>query len=143
MKFAKKELAKPAESYLHSLPRELRLEAAGKKLLVTHGSPESIDEHIYHDTPVERLEDLAHAAKADVMIVGHSHDQFTRQADESCFINPGSVGRPGDGNPQAAYAILSFNPFKVELIRLDYNVEAAADALRKKGLPESFAQMLL
>jgi exopolyphosphatase/guanosine-5'-triphosphate,3'-diphosphate pyrophosphatase len=53
------------------------------------------------------------------------------------------VGRPGDGNPQAAYAVLSFNPFKVELIRLDYDVEGAAAALRKKGLPESFAQMLL
>ena len=37
----------------------------------------------------------------------------------------------------------SFNPFNVELIRLDYDVKAAADALRKKALPESFAQMLL
>ncbi len=58
-------------------------------------------------------------------------------------MNPGSVGRPGDGKPQAAYATLSFNPFKVELIRLDYDIENAADALRKKGMPESFAQMLL
>jgi exopolyphosphatase/pppGpp-phosphohydrolase len=38
---------------------------------------------------------------------------------------------------------LSFNPFNVELIRLDYDAKAAADALRKKALPESFAQMLL
>jgi exopolyphosphatase/pppGpp-phosphohydrolase len=38
---------------------------------------------------------------------------------------------------------LSFNPFNVELIRLDYDVTAAVDALRKKALPESFAQMLL
>jgi exopolyphosphatase/pppGpp-phosphohydrolase len=38
---------------------------------------------------------------------------------------------------------LSFNPFEVELIRLDYDVEAAAHALRKKMLPESFSQMLL
>jgi hypothetical protein len=60
-----------------------------------------------------------------------------------CFVNPGSVGRPGDGNPQAAYAVLSFNPFKIELLRLDYDVKGAANALRKKGLPESFSQMLL
>jgi exopolyphosphatase/pppGpp-phosphohydrolase len=53
------------------------------------------------------------------------------------------VGRPGDGNPQAAYAILSFSPFKVEFVRLDYDVVGAADALRKRALPESFAQMLL
>ena len=143
LKFARKELAKSCESYLHSLPRELRLEVAGKKLFVTHGSPQSIEEHIYHDTPVEQLKTLAEAAKADVIIVGHSHDQFWRQANGFSFVNPGSVGRPGDGNPQTAYAILSFNPFNVELIRLDYDVKAAADALRKKGLPESFAQMLL
>ena len=143
LKFARKELAKSCECYLYSLPRELRFEVAGKKMLVTHGSPESIEEHIFHDTPDERLKILADTAKADLIIVGHSHEQFWRQANEACFVNPGSVGRPGDGNPQAAYAILSFNPFKVDLIRLDYDVEAAADALRKKGLPESFAQMLL
>jgi putative phosphoesterase len=143
LEFTRKELAKSCESHLHSLPIELRLEAAGKKLFVTHGSPQSIEEHIYHDTPVEQLKALADAAKAEVIIVGHSHDQFWRQANGFSFVNPGSVGRPGDGNPQTAYAILSFNPFNVELIRLDYDVKAAVKALRKKGLPESFAQMLL
>ena len=38
---------------------------------------------------------------------------------------------------------MSFNPFNVEMIRLDYDVKEVADALRKKSLPESFAQMLL
>ena len=46
-KFAKKELSESCESYLHSLPRELRLEAPGKSMFVTHGSPESIEEHVY------------------------------------------------------------------------------------------------
>ncbi len=143
LKFAQKELAKSCEYYLRSLPKELRLEVAGKKLLITHGSPQSIDEHIYQDTPVEYLKTLAAESKADVIIVGHSHEQFSRQINGAVFVNPGSVGRPGDGNPKAAYAVLSFNPFKVELGRLKYDVEAAADALRKRGLPESFSQMLL
>ena len=49
------------------------------------------------------------------------------------FVNPGSVGRPGDGNPQAAYAVLTANPFSVELVRVSYDVESAADALRQEG----------
>ena len=110
---------------------------------MTHGAPGSIEEHIYHDTPATRLKALADAAKADLIVVGHSHEQFMRKANGACFVNPGSVGRPDDGNPQAAYAILSFDPFNVELIRLDYDVEGAAGALRKRGLPESYAQMLL
>ena len=141
--FTKKELAKSCENYLNSLPRERRIEVAGKKLLITHGSPESIEEHIYSNTPVERLKILAETAKADIIILGHTHEQFWRQVNGVSFVNPGSVGRPGDGNPQTAYAILSFNPFKVELFRLDYDVVATADALRKKQLPQSFAQMLL
>ena len=124
------------------MPRELKLEVADKKLFVTHGSPESIEEHIYHDTPVEKLKSFADYTKADVLIVGHSHEQFCRKANGAFFVNPGSVGRPNDGNTQTAYAFLTFNPFKVELIRLDYDV-ASANALRKKGLPESFSQMLL
>ncbi len=143
LKFVRKELGKSCEDYLFSLPRELRLAVAGKKLLVTHGSPESIEEHICLDTPVSRLKTLANAAKSDVIIMGHSHEQFSKEVNRACFVNPGSVGRPGDGNSQTAYAILSFNPFKVELVRLDYDVDVAANALRKKGLPESFAQMLL
>jgi len=141
--FAKKELSKSCESYLLSLPQVFRFEIAGKRLLMVHGSPASIEEHLYLDSPVERLKALAAAANADIVIVGHSHEQFCREVNGVSFINPGSVGRPGDGNPQAAYAIMNFNPFNIEFVRLDYNVAAAADALRKKGLPESFAQMLL
>ena len=141
--FARKELSKCCEGYLLSVPTEVSLSVAGKTLLMVHGSPESVDEHIYHDTPETRLKELVEDAKVDLIIVGHSHEQFSRQVDSVSFINPGSVGRPGDGNPQTGYALLSFNPFNVEFVRLDYDVEAAADALRRKKLPESFAQMLL
>ncbi len=142
-KYAKKELSKSSECYLQALPRELRLEAIGRKLLMTHGAPGSIEEHVYHDTSAKRLKELADAAEADLVIVGHSHEQFWREVNGAYFVNPGSVGRPSDGNPETGYAVLTFDPFKVELIRLDYDVEAAAGALRRKGLPESYAQMLL
>jgi putative phosphoesterase len=143
LKFAKNELAKSCENYLRSLPRSITLDMVGKKVLMVHGSPESIEEHIYPDTPEKRLKELARTVDAHVVIVGHSHLQFVRESDGVLFINPGSVGRPDDGNPQTAYAVVSSNPLSVELVRLDYDVEAAADALRKKGAPESFAQMLL
>ncbi|MDR0372612.1 MAG: YfcE family phosphodiesterase [Nitrososphaerota archaeon] len=141
-KYTKKSLSKASKNYLTLLPRELRLEAGGKRLLIVHGSPKSIDEHLYSDTPPEQMQSLAKIADADIVVVGHSHIQFQREVNGTVFVNPGSTGRPSDGNPQTAYALLSFNPFKVELIRLPYDVENAAYALRKCGLPESFAQML-
>jgi putative phosphoesterase len=143
LKYARKELGKPCKKYLKSLPNEITLETADKKLLVVHGSPVAIDEHIYKDTPSEKLAELGEVAQTEVVIVGHSHEQFLREANGVSFINPGSVGRPYDGNPKAAYAIVAFNPLAVEFIRVDYDVKAAASALRHKKLPESFAQMLL
>ncbi len=143
LRIAKKELSKSCETYLRSLPRSITLEMAGKKLLMVHGSPNSIEEHIYLDTTEKRLKELARTVNADVVIMGHSHLQFAREVNGVSFINPGSVGRPDDGNPQTAYAVVNSNPFSVQLVRLNYDVESAAEALRKKRLPESFAQMLL
>jgi putative phosphoesterase len=143
LEFTRKQLSGSCKTYLSSLPRCIELEVAGKKLLLTHGSPESIDEHLYHDTPKERLKEIVEDRKADVIITGHSHDQYMREVDGVFFLNSGSVGRPDDENPKAAYAVLKFNPLKVVLLRVEYDVSASANALRKKGLPESFSQMLL
>jgi putative phosphoesterase len=143
LKYARKELGKPCKEYLRSLQRKITLETVDKKLLLVHGSPAVINEQIRKDTPIERLKELGEVAQADVVIVGHSHEQFLLEANGVSFINPGSVGRPYDGNPKAAYAVVSFNPLSVEFTRIDYDVKAAASALRRKKLPESFAQMLL
>ncbi|XHH09104.1 MAG: YfcE family phosphodiesterase [Candidatus Bathyarchaeia archaeon] len=143
IKYAKKTLTKPCTSYIQSFPAEFKQDLAGKKVFMTHASPLSPTEHLTHDTPDARLKQIASEVNADLFIIGHSHEQFLRQLADVSFLNPGSVGRPSDGNPQTAYAFLTFDPFRVELFRLDYPVEAAAEALRKKGLPESFSQMLL
>jgi putative phosphoesterase len=138
-----KELSPSDIAYLESLPREMRLEIADKRVLVTHGTPDSVDEHIYPDSPEERLREIATKASADVIITGHSHTQMKRVVDGVIFINPGSVGRPVDGDPKAEYAVLSFNPFTVEFRRVSYDVEALADKMRRKGLPEDHVQVLL
>jgi putative phosphoesterase len=143
MEFARKQVSKSYRTYLFSLPRCVRLEIAGKRLFMTHGSPESIDEHLYADTPMKRLNEIAKEVKADVIITGHSHQQYVRELSGACFLNPGSVGRPYDNNPQAGYAVVKLNPLSFELVRVNYDAAAAAQASRKKGLPESFSQAIL
>jgi putative phosphoesterase len=144
-KWAYENLSKKSRVYLRSLPQEMRLEVAGKHILLTHGSPASNEEHLTPDTPQERLQELARMADADVIVCGHSHLPFTRQVDGVWFINTGSVGRPDDGDPRAAYAILQLDPepFQVRHYRIEYDVARAVAAIRKHELPEAFAQMLL
>jgi putative phosphoesterase len=136
-------LSKKSRKYLKSLPGELRLEAGGKRILLTHRSPSPGDEQIGPETPDEKLREFAHLTDADVIIFGHSHRPFSRQVDGVWFINPGGTGRQDDGDPRASYSILQVNPFEVNNYRVVYDASIAASAIRKNGLPEVFAQMTL
>ena len=51
------------------------------------------------------------------------------------LVNPGSVGQPRDGDPQAAYAIYSAEDHVVEFRRVAYNAAAAAEKIRRPGSP--------
>ncbi|MDN7024880.1 CHAD domain-containing protein [Methanoculleus sp. FWC-SCC1] len=142
MKWAHKRLSEENRTYLSALPQEVRLTLGGKRILVTHGSPASITEYITAETPVTRLRELAHMAHADVVVTGHAHRPFVREVDGVWFINTGSVGRPDDGDSRACYALLDLDPVSVCHLRVPYDVEAAATALAREGLPETFGRMI-
>jgi predicted phosphodiesterase len=134
-----------SRQYLASLPKEICMDAAGRTVLLTHGSPASNEEPLTPDTPIERLQELAKMASAELVIFGHSHVPFARQVEGTWFINTGSVGRPDDGDPRACYAILQLSPDEIEVhhFRLDYDIDRAVAAIRAKGLPEAFAEMII
>ena len=118
------------------------LGTAGEALLV-HGSPAAIDEHLWPNTPNARLEELAAEAAAALVVCGHTHTAMDRDANGSRFLNPGSVGRPGNGDPRAAWAPLEINGAEIafDRRRVVYDHEAAAASVRDRGLPEAVARM--
>jgi predicted phosphodiesterase len=150
-KWAYNQLSAESLEYLHSLPEEIILVANDVEFLLVHGSPASKDEALGPDTPNERLAELDQLARDkygrtfEGIIFGHSHQAFARQVGNTWFINTGTVGKPGNGDPRACYALMdvSAGEIKVEHFRLEYDVERAVVAVRAHGLPEAFAQMLL
>jgi diadenosine tetraphosphatase ApaH/serine/threonine PP2A family protein phosphatase len=54
----------------------------------------------------------------------------------------GSVGQPRDGNPAAAYAMLDTEKGEITYCRAPYDIEQAADSIRKAGLPPRLADRL-
>jgi putative phosphoesterase len=142
-RWAYDQLSEGSREHLLSLPAEVRLEALGKMILITHGSPGSMDEYVGPMTSKGRLREIAQESNADILICGHSHRPFLKQVGGTVILNPGSVGRQEDGDPRAAYALLTLDPLKVELRRISYDIKGAAEAIRSKGLPESFAQMIV
>jgi putative phosphoesterase len=138
-------LSSSSRRWLDSLPEELRFEVEGRRILLTHGSPADPEEHITAATSARRLAELADIAGADIVITGHSHRPLVRQQNGVLFVNTGSVGRPDDGDPRACYAILELrnNRVKATHYRVRYPARQAAALVRRHGLPEIFAQMIL
>jgi predicted phosphodiesterase len=58
------------------------------------------------------------------------------------LINPGSVGQPPDGDPRAAWIELDTGNWSVVYRRTDYDIAAAAAAIRAARLPDSLAERL-
>ncbi|RYG71847.1 metallophosphoesterase [bacterium] len=61
---------------------------------------------------------------------------------ERVLINPGSCGQPRDGNPQAKAAIYDSVQRTVEVFGVDYDIEAARDAIIEAGLPVKLGDRL-
>lgn len=143
--WAYENLSAENRAYLARLPEIRHIWMDALHIFMAHGSPESPKEHLSPDTPDERLRELNRVANADMIIVGHSHRAFVRTVDGVLWVNPGSVGRPDDGNPRASYALVELESGKMtsRLMRVAYDVERAAAAIRAAGLPEEFAQMAL
>ncbi len=139
------QLSPESRAFLSQLPGERRLEAEGWQVLLVHGSPYSMDEHLLPDTPEERLVELAGMARAQIVVCGHSHRAFVRRAAGVWFINTGSVGRPDDGDPRACYALLDLRPEQLAVVhyRVEYDLQRAVAAIHARGLPEDFAQMII
>ena len=144
-KFASDHLSEPSRLYLKSLPEEIELERGGWRILLTHGSPGSPEEHLTPNTPKSRLQEIASQTPVDIILCGHSHIPFTLLCDKTWFINSGSVGRPDDGDPRASYVVieLTHQSISTSHFRIPYDVNRAANAIREYNLPESLAQMTI
>ena len=138
-------LSKKSRKYLRFLSQEIKIKIRGHRVLLTHGTPASEEEHLYPDTPDQRLRELAQMTKADIIVVGHSHQAFAREVDGVWFINTGSVGRPDDGDARACYAVLRFQgeDMSVKHHRIEYDVDRTVAAIGERKLPKAFAQMFI
>jgi len=139
------EVTTDGKAFLRSLPRELHVELAGKRIHLVHGSPRRINEYLLRDRDERTFLRLAETETDHVVCFGHTHDPWARTYGGKLFVNAGSVGRPKDGDPRAAYVVLggaSGASIEVEIRRVVYDVQAAAEAVVAAGLPATLAEML-
>jgi diadenosine tetraphosphatase ApaH/serine/threonine PP2A family protein phosphatase len=77
---------------------------------------------------------------ADYVCVGHTHVQFILQVGNTTVLNPGSVGLPRDGDPRAAYALITDDG--PVLKRAEYPIEETVASVEAADVPDLAKQML-
>ncbi|MCE9626753.1 MAG: metallophosphoesterase [Candidatus Eisenbacteria bacterium] len=73
--------------------------------------------------------------------VSHEH-QFQGRRDRRYLIVVPSVGQPRDGDPRAGYLVWDDESWTFEQVRLEYDIERAAQRILDAGLPPWLAERL-
>jgi predicted phosphodiesterase len=173
------QLTEEHKAYLNELPETLQVGEAGEFTLA-HGSPrEPIWEYLTH-VSVARLN--FDYFQTPYCLVGHTHVPLVFQrpspqdqpphyrttvpttgqpiqlGENRLILNPGSVGQPRDGNPQAAYMIYESaseatgsktsrpaapGAGTLTLRRVDYPIASVQEKMRAAGLPQRLVVRLM
>lgn len=152
--------------FLMSLPKIIRIDidqhnAEPFRVVMTHGSPVDIDEHLSRFTYVQRFRELLQVGKADMMLTGNTHSPYHKVIDYEengkkiyrHVINPGSVGRPKDGDWRPCYVQLTIDgnrslltdpeAIQVDFYRIKYDLEKAVKAIKKSELSVYYGSCLI
>jgi predicted phosphodiesterase len=143
-------------AWLSALPERHAID----RMTLVHGSPrDPIREYV--SSADIALENLA-VLETDFGLHGHTHvpvafclgpddrmqivepdrDDGIELDGQRALINPGSVGQPRDGDPDASYLVLDPDAATVTWHRVPYDIPAVQAAIRAAGLPPRLADRL-
>lgn len=128
-----------SKSFLKNLQAGVHFEAGDRRVAMYHGSIESLTEYVFEE---DVHEGMLNRAKADVLILGHTHIPYVKRFKEGLVVNPGSVGQPRDGDSRASYGLLDTESMTCSIVRTDYDLDAAAEGIDAAGLPKYLADRL-
>lgn len=144
-----------SRAYLSALP-EVRRDG---ELTAVHGSPrEPIWEYIT-DAAIAAANFSAFETRR--CLYGHTHLPIVYRSDgihvtvipatasspivldaRRALINPGSVGQPRDGNPEASYLVIDTEAGSAEFHRVRYDIALTQRLMRDVGLPRWLVERL-
>ncbi len=125
--------------YLKTLDDRWRVPLAEGVAAMFHGSPRNDDEYVL---PWAVDETLVRMARANFVVLGHTHIPMAFTTRYGVLVNPGSVGQPRDRDPRAAWALLDTYTRGVLPRRVPYDIGAVVSEIHKAGLPAELAQRL-
>ncbi|QRP43851.1 metallophosphoesterase [Amycolatopsis sp. FDAARGOS 1241] len=111
---------------LAGLPLSVTLDVDGLgEVLFCHATPRDDEEVVLVDSPLPRWAEVLDVVTVETVVCGHTHMPFTRLADRTRIVNPGSVGMPY-GTTGAHWALLGPG---IQLRRTPYDAGKACEVL--------------
>lgn len=135
----REELGDEALLWLGRLPFHHDATIGGRRVRLFHASADSVHHRVRSgmddaafDAMFQASDALGDVHAADLVIYADLHQQFTDERRGMLLANTGSAGNDLAGDPSAAYLWLegSDTGARVELLRVDYDVEAEIELAR-------------
>ena len=125
--------------YLRHLPRFVEAERNGTRFYLCHAVP---SDPLFGYCPADSPRWVAELGgiSADVVLVGHTHTPFVRSLGLQRVANPGSLGQPKTGSPEARYAV--WEGGKIELKSHSYPVESVVAKVQDLPIPQTLRDEL-
>ena len=166
LRYTRERLTDEQRARVQSMPPSADLD----DVIVTHASPIHDDNgsDYVHDQTMAAL--AFGACRAHCLLLGHTHIPIAFGTPDTGFaavepqdvrvaflphglplrldpryryiLNPGSVGQPRDGNPDASYGVLDTVARTFTVHRIAYDVERTQRAMVEAGLPNFLAHRL-
>lgn len=139
MQISSVELDDDAKAFLRSLPVTTVLERDGKRFMLCHAT---ISDPLYGYCPEnsDRWDEEVQKAQVDYLLVGHTHTPFIKQVEHTVLVNPGSLGQPKTGKPDACYAVWQDGHF--ELKQFPYDFKRTLQRIQGMPVPAEVQQDL-
>ena len=126
-----------------------------EQFTVVHAAPNDLWSSPWATATNEELQSTYAPLHAPIVVYGHIHTSFVRRLPDATVhsrdnrrpgmivANSGSVSQSYDGDTRASYLVIDGG--EVTIRRVEYDVQAEADDLRRSGMPnaEWFARILL
>ena len=125
--------------FLRHLPRLLELERKGTRFFLCHAVP-SDPLFGYCEAGSPQWQTEVQDLNADIILVGHTHVPSVQSFGPARVVNPGSLGQPKTGSPEARYAI--WEDGKIELKSFSYPVEPAVAKVQALPIQDSLKNEL-
>jgi putative phosphoesterase len=140
--FARRRLSPADLSGLAAWPQAGSISLGGAGFYLVHGTPaDPLSGWLEAATAAEaELERLFAEVPGDVIVHGHTHLPALRRLGRRLIVNPGSLGQPRYGVPDATYAV--WDDGRVQIHHLHYHPEPVARRLALAGLdPDAVDQL--